>query len=97
MLGNRLRDRGVGEESGTRGLNDSFFRGKAFRSQRRSFMPFVNVYMWPRDEEMKRKLARAITDAFVRIAGIPPDAIWIVFNDVEKSNWALAGQLASED
>lgn len=60
-------------------------------------MPFVNVYMWPRDEEMKRKLARAITDAFVRIAGIPLDAIWIVFNDVEKSNWALAGQLASED
>ena len=69
----------------------------AFHSARRCKMPFINVYMWPRDKEKKQKLARAITDAFVRIAGIPPDSIWIIFNDVEKSNWASAGELVSED
>lgn len=60
-------------------------------------MPIVNVYMWPREKEKKEKLARAITDAFVRIASTPPDSVWIIFHDIEKSDWASAGRLVAED
>lgn len=52
--------------------------------------------MWPgRTREQKSKLAREITDAFERI-GTPREATIVVFEDVEKHNWAQAGTLADE-
>lgn len=61
-------------------------------------MPIVRVEMWPgRTHAQKQELARAITEAVCNIAHTTPDATIIVFKDVQKSNWAQAGRLASDE
>lgn len=61
-------------------------------------MPIVRVEMWPgRTREQKAELAKAITDAVHEIAGAPPEATIVVFDDVSKDNWAEAGKLASDE
>ena len=60
-------------------------------------MPIVRVEMWPgRTHEQKQKLAKAITDAMVEIGKTTPEATLIVFEDVDNSNWAQSGILASD-
>ena len=60
-------------------------------------MPIVRVEMWPgRTHEQKQKLAKAITHAMVEIGKTTPEATLIVFEDVDKSNWAQSGILASD-
>jgi len=60
-------------------------------------MPIVRVEMWPgRTREQKAELAKAITEAVVRIAKTTPEATTIIFEDVDKENWAVAGVLASD-
>ena len=60
-------------------------------------MPIVRVEMWPgRTHEQKQKLAKAITAAMVEIGKTTPEATLIVFEDVDKSNWAQSGILASD-
>lgn len=60
-------------------------------------MPIVRVEMWPgRTREQKARLAEAITGAMKDIAGAPPEATIIVFEDVSKDNWAESGKLADE-
>lgn len=61
----------------------------------RDEMPIVRVEMWPgRTKEQKAELAKAITDAIVKIVKAPPEATTIVFEDVAKENWAIGGKLA---
>ncbi len=61
-------------------------------------MPIVRVEMWTgRTEAQKKELARVITDAMVNIAHTTPEATIIVFEDLEKTNWAQAGKLSSDD
>jgi 4-oxalocrotonate tautomerase len=61
-------------------------------------MPIVRVEMWSgRTQAQKKELARVITDAMVNIAHTTADATIIVFEDVEKENWAQSGKLASAD
>ena len=60
-------------------------------------MPIVRVEMWPgRTHEQKQKLAKAITDAMGEIGKTTPEATLIVFEDVDKSNWAQSVILASD-
>ncbi|MFQ6136711.1 MAG: 4-oxalocrotonate tautomerase family protein [Candidatus Hydrothermarchaeales archaeon] len=59
-------------------------------------MPFVKVMMWKgRTKEQKADLARAITEAVVKIAKTTPEHTTVVFEDVPKENWAIAGVLSS--
>ena len=59
-------------------------------------MPVIHVEMWPgRTAEQKQELAKAITEAMVRIARVTPEGTIIIFEDVAKENWAQAGELAS--
>ena len=59
-------------------------------------MPVIRVEMFKgRTPEQKSALVREVTDAFVRTAGGTPEAVQIVITDVEKSDWAVAGTLAS--
>ncbi|MCH7484255.1 MAG: tautomerase family protein [Chloroflexi bacterium] len=61
-------------------------------------MPIVRVEMWTgRTTAQKKELARVITDAMVNIAHTTPEATIIVFEDIEKDNWAQAGKLSSDD
>lgn len=41
----------------------------------------------------KDRLAKAITQACVDVAGIEKDQVWIVFRDVPRCDWAMGGQL----
>ena len=60
-------------------------------------MPIVRVEMWSgRTTAQKRELARVITDAMVNIAHTTAEATIVIFDDVEKENWAQTGKLASE-
>ena len=60
-------------------------------------MPVIKVEMWPgRTKDQKAELAKAITDAVVRIANTTPEATTVIFQDVSKESWATAGKLASE-
>ena len=60
-------------------------------------MPIVRVEMWTgRTVAQKKELARVITDAVVNIAHTTPEATIVVFEDIERENWAQAGTLASE-
>lgn len=65
--------------------------------KRRNDMPIVRVEMWPgRTRAQKAELAKAITDAIVKIAKTTPEATTIVFEDVAKENWAIGGKLAAD-
>ena len=60
-------------------------------------MPIVKIEMFAgRTHAQKADLATAITDAIVSIAQTTPEAVTIVFEDVQKDNWAEAGKLASD-
>ena len=60
-------------------------------------MPLIQVQMFSgRTPEQKRKLVRALTDAFVQAAGSTPDAVDVILTDVEKSDWAHGGKLFSD-
>jgi 4-oxalocrotonate tautomerase len=60
-------------------------------------MPVVNIYMWSgRTKEQKRNIAKGITEVFESAAGVPPDALHIIFQDIQKNDWAIAGKLCSD-
>ena len=60
-------------------------------------MPMIRIEMFAgRTPEQKRALMKEITEAFVRTAGSTPESVQVVLTDVEKSDWAVAGTLASE-
>ncbi|WP_019937635.1 4-oxalocrotonate tautomerase [Bordetella sp. FB-8] len=60
-------------------------------------MPYIRVEMLEgRSDEQKAKLAQAITNAMVEHAGAKPDSIFVVIEDVKKSNWATGGTLMSQ-
>jgi 4-oxalocrotonate tautomerase len=54
--------------------------------------------MWKgRTSEQKSKIAEGITQVFADAAGVPAEAMHVVFHDVDKSDWAIAGKLCSEN
>jgi 4-oxalocrotonate tautomerase len=60
-------------------------------------MPIVRVEMWTgRTHEQKAELAKEITEAVARIAKTSPDHTIVIFDDIDKSNWAEGGILASD-
>ena len=55
-------------------------------------MPIIRVEMFPgRTEDQKRELVKELTAAFVKTAGGKPEAVFVVLNDIEKSNWGAGG------
>ena len=57
-------------------------------------MPMVTVdWLEGRTPQQKAQLADALTKAFVEIANVSKDQVWIVFRDVKRSDWAMGGKL----
>ena len=57
-------------------------------------MPMVTVeWLEGRTPEQKQQLAASLTDAFVAIAKVKPEQVWIMFQDVKRSDWAMSGKL----
>jgi 4-oxalocrotonate tautomerase len=46
--------------------------------------------------EQKRALAHELTEATVRALGVPASAVEVLFFDIQKHDWAVAGTLCSE-
>ena len=60
-------------------------------------MPVVTVeWLEGRTTQQKAQLSGAITDAFTKIANVSKEQVWIVFRDVKRSDWAMAGTLLTE-
>lgn len=59
-------------------------------------MPTLHVELFAgRPPAVKAELARALTDACVAVLGGSPEAVSVVFHDVERHDWATGGVLWS--
>ena len=57
-------------------------------------MPVITVeWLEGRTQQQKAQLADAMTKTFVEFVNVQPDQVWIVFRDVKRSDWAMAGKL----
>lgn len=60
-------------------------------------MPIIKVEMFAgRTKEQKRELARRLTETFIEVAGGRPEGVHLIFVDVSKDDWSVAGQLCSD-
>lgn len=60
-------------------------------------MPVITVEMFEgRTRRQREEFSKAITRAAVEILKAPPDHTWVVFREVPKSCWAMAGKLCDE-
>jgi 4-oxalocrotonate tautomerase len=60
-------------------------------------MPTIRVEMFEgRTPEQKKNLVKAITAAVVETLGGKPEAVDVILYDIQKSDWATAGELWSE-
>ena len=60
-------------------------------------MPTINIQLFEgRTVEQKRDYAKALTEATVKVLGCSPSAVYIIFQDVKKSDWASGGELWSD-
>lgn len=60
-------------------------------------MPTIRVELFAgRTVEQKRALAQALTEATTRSLGCSPDGVDVIFQDVERHDWATGGQLWSD-
>ena len=54
-------------------------------------MPIIRVEMWSgRSKEQKAELAEVLTDAMVRIGNTSADHTIVIFQDIDKDDWAKA-------
>lgn len=60
-------------------------------------MPIVKITLFSgRSKEIKMKIAKEITECMVKNLQIPPEAVIIIFEDIEKHNFVQAGVSAEE-
>ncbi|HYG31963.1 MAG TPA: 4-oxalocrotonate tautomerase family protein [Methylophilaceae bacterium] len=60
-------------------------------------MPYVNLKIaGSLTREQKKKIALEITDTLERVAHKPKSYTYIVFEEVEMEDWAIAGDLLDE-
>ena len=60
-------------------------------------MPMITVeWLEGRTKQQKSQLADALTKAFMDTAKVSKEQVWIVFRDVKRSDWAMAGTLVED-
>ena len=60
-------------------------------------MPVVNVKLvGTLSKEQKAEIADRFTKTLEDVAGKPPKYVYVVFDEVDRGNWAMAGTLFSE-
>jgi 4-oxalocrotonate tautomerase len=60
-------------------------------------MPFVNIQILKgHPPERKDEIARRVTAAISELAELPPEAIWVVFEDVGGDDWYVGPTRVSE-
>lgn len=51
-------------------------------------MPYIAIKAYPKDEEIKKTVAKEISDVFLKHWGCPMEAISVSFEVVAPENWA---------
>lgn len=51
-------------------------------------MPYIAIKAYPKDEEIKKTVAKEISDVFLKHWGCPMEAISVSFEEVAPENWA---------
>jgi 4-oxalocrotonate tautomerase len=60
-------------------------------------MPIIQIHLLKgRDQEKKRKLIAAVTDAVCFALDLPPKAVQIILLEMDPSDYAIAGKLISD-
>ncbi len=60
-------------------------------------MPYVNVKVaGTLTKEQKRDIVAGITKVLQDVAGKPPEATYVVIEEVDRDNWGKAGKLLSD-
>ena len=60
-------------------------------------MPYVNVKVaGPLSKEQKKEIASQICSTLETVANKPPDHTYVVFDEVDRDNWAIGNSLLSE-
>jgi 4-oxalocrotonate tautomerase len=60
-------------------------------------MPIVRVEVWAGvGNELKRSIAKGITDVMVDSVKCPVEAVTIIFDEVPKDNWVIGGRFCSD-
>ncbi len=59
-------------------------------------IPVIRVEMFPRSLDQKRKLAKALTETMMEVCELAPQAIQIMFDDLQPSDYAIGGEIFSD-
>ena len=60
-------------------------------------MPWVQIKLFQgRNDQQKKELVKALTDAVCKSLGVEAKAVQIVIEDVPKASWGMGGQMASD-
>lgn len=60
-------------------------------------MPFVNIRILEgHSQERKDEIARRVTTAISEVAKLPPEVIWVVFEDVSHDHWYVGPTRVSQ-
>ena len=59
-------------------------------------MPVINIQMFEGRESAKAAIAKDVTDSIAKNAGVDPQYIYVIFDDVKTSDWSISGELFSE-
>lgn len=60
-------------------------------------MPVVTIQMYEgRTREQKAEISKQITETLVDVAKTSEEHVWVIFQDMAKSDHAIAGHLQDE-
>jgi 4-oxalocrotonate tautomerase len=59
-------------------------------------MPTITILQGPRDTALKRQLLGRITDSFVDVYGVPPEAVQVWFQDTAPDSWGTGHKLTAD-
>jgi 4-oxalocrotonate tautomerase len=59
-------------------------------------MPFVNIRILKgHPQARKDEIAKRVTAAISELAELPPEAVWVVFEDVTSDDWFVGAERVS--
>jgi 4-oxalocrotonate tautomerase len=68
----------------------SFFRGG-------QYMPYINVKVGgPLTADQRRRIAREFCETLEKVANKPKNVVYIVFDEVDRSMWAVGDELLTD-
>lgn len=60
-------------------------------------MPYIEVKVAGElKKDQKERIVKGITDLMQEVAGKPPEATYVVIQEISRENWAKKGKLLSE-